>query len=606
MSVQKKIRLVSTNDEELGNESEAIQEALGRIEAENALELATHARARAEALARAIAEGKLRHENELLALLDVKSRTDLLLLNEVQIRIELEREYIVATNEKAQLETSLINETKDKIHAANHEKSQFEIRLGEEQISHEAHEKAAKLHIEAKSLAQEKAKHEAQIAEALATQIRHDKESLSLLNGKLIAETARAEGAKQVVLHHEEAIACLKQAELEESEVIRLEMQAKQIAHDRIDSVQALKVAAQQRVAIELLATQGIETQLKAEHEAVMIAKNREKIARAAKQAADDKIAYEKEFAEQSERSIEQDSLAVKQFDHHLQLINDRIKIAEQQAFLMGKSCLAEEQKLALETAVVDSERERISIENSAIDALNKKLALEQALLKTAKLRRYTENKAIAEISIRMDVELKAIEADNARITLEVAATEILEAQLRVEEELVASAKIREETEMHTLRVAKLRADSEAQAIQAEAELLQAHTYANKLAQQHYQTARNLQQFIDERINDERFYLELENKVCAAEMQRRNAIKSRKESEQHYLEEVEKRIVAENQVALVSNQHQIAEHRARQVALNKWKSEKQALLDMNNNPEFEQSLISIPGNNLHPKQITLN
>ena len=62
MSAQKKIRLVSSQGNEFGAETLAIHETRGRIEAENAAELAVHVRARAEAHARAIAEGKLRNE----------------------------------------------------------------------------------------------------------------------------------------------------------------------------------------------------------------------------------------------------------------------------------------------------------------------------------------------------------------------------------------------------------------------------------------------------------------------------------------------------------------------------------------------------------------
>ena len=75
--------------------------------------------------------------------------------------------------------------------------------------------------------------------------------------------------------------------------MLQLEVQAKHVAQGRIDSVRELKVAAQQRVDVELLAASGIEIQLKAEKKAIAAASRHTEIAAVAKQAADEKFALE-------------------------------------------------------------------------------------------------------------------------------------------------------------------------------------------------------------------------------------------------------------------------------------------------------------------------
>lgn len=391
----------------------------------------------------------------------------------------------------------------------------------------------------------------------------------------------------------EEAIRLLNQAESEEKELLMLENQAKQIALGRIESVRDLKIVAQQRVDVEMLAAQGIEIQLKAEKEALDAENSRVEIVALATQAANTRAAQDNQYAEQAAQSLQADQIAAQEFDHKLALINNRIELSEQRARLLIEECLAEESKLALDTAVMKADRERVEAEKMAMEALNKRLILDAELTQAASLRLQTENQAISEISLRMETELKAIEADNARIVLEVAAREILEAQLLTTEEVVAKAKVKEEIEIRSLRMSKLRADSEAQAAQAESEVLQAHDYANQLAQERIVTAQNLQQYIDERVRDELFYLELEQKKCAAEMLERDSAKARMEAEQRYLEEVEKRISAEIKATLVTNQRQIAEQLVQYAALDKWKTEKQTVLSLNTKTDFNPGVAAL-------------
>jgi hypothetical protein len=110
---------------------------------------------------------------------------------------------------------------------------------------------------------------------------------------------------------------------------------------------------------------------------------------------------------------------------------------------------------------------------------------------------------------------------------------------------------------------------------QSESDLLHAHRYANQLALQRAEAAKNLQNYIDERIQDEQFYLELEQKKCESEIVERDLAKERVMAKKRYLTEVESRITAEKQAALVSNQRQIAEQLLRQAALATWQNEKQ-------------------------------
>jgi len=421
---------------------------------------------------------------------------------------------------------------------------------------------------------------EEQIAKAIEEKIKIDNEALALLNGKLIAEVARAEGAQRVLREHEKAVLLLKQAEENECELLLLETQAKEVATAKLETIVELKIVAQQRVEAELMAARGIEIQLKAEKDATAAAVAQAEIAEYARQAAKTREAQDKQYSLKEEEQLKADQSAVQGFDHKLELINERIKIARQQAQLILDGCLVEEKKLQLENAVLLAERERVSIEQRATDALEKRLALQMELTQTATLRLQTENRAISEISLRMETELKAIEADNARIILEVAAREIIEAQLIVTEKIVSAAKMKEENEVRGLRMAKLRAEAEARAAQAESDAFQAHTYANQLALQRLEVAENLQIFIDERVKDEKFYLELGLKKCDAEKREGNLAKVRLEAEKNYLNEVEMRISAESQAVLVTNQRQIAEQLLRLAALDKWSLEKQTVLGL--------------------------
>ncbi len=597
MSVQKRIRLVSSQGDEFPAEAIAMQEARGRIEAENAVELAGHARARAEAQARAIAERKLCQENDLLALIEARSKAELQLLNEVNIRCELEKELITAANEKKQLEISLVEVVKQKLNTEKQLKIDLEKSRHEELQAQAEFIKNATLKCEAATLAQEKSIQEEKIFNVIQDKIDTDKKALSLLEGKLIAEIARAEGAKRVLQQRQETLTLLLQAELEEKELMLFESQAKNIAQGKIESVRELKITVQKRVEVELLAALGIEMQLHAEEEALSAASSHVEISALAKQAAEGKFKKENEYAQQAERNLIADQIAEQELDHKLQLINERIKLAEKNAGLLLAERLAEEQKLALDNAVFIAEAERIEIEKEAVDALNKRLLLQDNLTILAQQHLQAENCAIEEISMRMETELKAIDSDNARISLEAGAREIMEAQLRVTEEIVSAAKKRGENEVIALRMAKLRAESEAQAAQAESDLMQAHTYANKLANQRKVAAQNLQKFIDERVQDEQFYLELEQRKCDAEVRECSLAKSRVEAGQRCLNEIEARIAVEKQAELISNQRQIAEQLMRQLAQAKWKSEKQAVLDLHSGLEAHIKLMPLSGLN---------
>ncbi len=593
MIVQKKIRLVSSQTDKFSAEAIAMQEARGRIEAENAVELAVHVRARAEAQARAIAERKLRQENNLLASIEATSKAEWQLVNEVNIRLELEKELIAAANEKRQLESSLMQAVKQKLHTENQLKFDFEKRRNEELLAQEQHINTATLEREAAALAQERAIQEEKISHVIQDKIDTDKEALSLLEGRLIAEIARAEGAKRVLQQRQDALTLLHQAELEEKELMLLESQVKNIAQGRIESVRELKIAAQKRVEVELLAARGIEIQLHAEEEALSAASSQAEISALAKQAADARLKKENEYAKQAERNLISDKIAEQKIDKKLQLINQRIKLAEQNVGLMLAECLAEEQNLALEKSVFIAEKERIKIEKEAVNALSKRLILQENLSVLAKKRLQTENCAIAEISMRMEVELKAIDSDNARIVLEAGAREIMEAQLRVTEEIVTTAKKREVNEVLALRKAKSLAESEAQAAQAESDLMHAYTYASKLANLRSVAAQNLQKLIDERVRDEEFYLELEQKKCDAKMREGLLAKTRVEAEQRCLNEIEARITAEKQAELITNQRQIAEQLMRKLAQDKWKIEKKAVLDLHSGSEAHIKLMPL-------------
>ena len=583
MAAQKKIRLVSSQSDELRSEMFAIQEARARVEAENSLELAVHVRARAEAQARAIAEGKLRQENDLLALIEIRKSADLKLVKEVQENLAIETRLKAETNEKLQLEANLKIEIQNKLIAAEQAKLDLRSRVADEMNARDINKKAATLDREAASLAQEKARFDEEITRVLAEKISSDKEALSLLEGKLIAETARAEGARRLVQDRAGTLSLLKQAELEEIELSQCEIQTKKIAQDRIVSVENLKIVAQQRVEVELLAARGIEIQLKAEQDAVDAANKHTEQAKLAKQAADARSILENEHSIKAAQQLAVDELIAKEIDIKLDLINQRIQIAEQQVKLLVETRQAEENKLELENAVLITRHERIEKEQKAIEVFNEKLLIEEKLCKLAQLKIQAENDAIDTISQRMEAEQQAIDADNARFELEARAKEIFVAQLKVTEEIVVAAKLKEECEISVLRMSKFRAEAETQAAQAESDLIQAHKYANKLALKREVAARDLKVIVDERVLDEQFYLELDHKIFQAEVNEHNLTKDRVQAKQRYLAEVEARISAEKQAALVSSQRQIAEQLLRQSALEKSNKEKQILMALKPN-----------------------
>ena len=254
----------------------------------------------------------------------------------------------------------------------------------------------------------------------------------------------------------------------------------------------------------------------------------------------------------------------------------------------------------------VEAEAEAVQAESDLVQAhihasklANQRVIVAQNLLKV-------ENEAIAEISLRMEIEQKTIDADNIRIAQEVAVKEIVAAKLAITEDMIAAAKLKEEAAVNSLRVAKLRAEAEAEAAQAESDLVQAHIYASQLASQRVITAQNLQKCIAERIRDEAFYLELDKKIYEAEMTERNMARDRVLTKQNFLNEVEARIAAEKQAALVTNQRQIAEQLLRQAALAKWKSEKQAVMALKPGMEFDPGILKLSKQINLTDQISLN
>ena len=765
MSVQNKIRLVSSQSNKSGAETLAINEAYARVEAENSAALAAEARARAEAHARAIAEGRLRQENELLAMIEARKLADLKLVHDVHERLAMEGQLMASAHEKLRLEASLIKAAQFRLSAEKTAKLDHETRIREEQISREQCEKTSALDREASALEQEIFMQKERIENALKERNIFDKEALALLEGKLIAETARADGARSLAQERAEAIAILKQVEIEESELLECEQQAKLIAQGRINAIKELKFFAQKKVDVEILAARGIEIQLQAEEEAVMVANKHAEISAVASLAADTRATQDKIYTQQTMQQLEADTLAISEFDQKLELINQRIIGAEQYANLRVAECLIEEEKFELEHAVMTASRERIATEAMIVEEINSKLTLEENFrsisqlqlkveneavvaislrieieqkkidadntriaqeatvteivaaelavaedmfaaatlkeeaavnsLRVAKLRAEAEaeavqaesdlvqahihasklanqrvivaqnllkveNEAIAEISLRMEIEQKAIDADNIRIAQEAAIKEIVAAKLVVTEDMIAAAKLKEEAAVNSLRVAKLRAEAEAEAAQAESDLVQSHIYASQLASQRVITAQNLQKCIaeriqdetlreenlladaeaeaaqtesdllqahiyasqlvsqrviaaqnlqkciDERIQDEAFYLELDKKIYEAEMTERNMARDRVLRKQNFLNEVEARIAAEKQAALVTNQRQIAEQLLRQAALAKWKSEKQTVMALKPGMEFDPGILKLSKQINLTDQISLN
>lgn len=577
MSAQKRIKLVSSQSKVSHAEALAIQESKTCMEMENSAVLAAQVRARAEAQARAIAEGKLRHENELLVLIEERKSSDLKLVDKLNTRTNQEKALLAINLEKLNLENNLSLALEKRISTEKQAIAEINARIIEEKKSSESFEKTTLLEREAASIAREKLKQNEQISAALNEKNKNDKIALSLLEAKSIAEMSRTEGTNKLIEERKKSILLTQQLEKEEQELFQLESSAKRLIEEKIENVNRLKLAAQQRVEEEMLAAQGIQFQLKAEEEAIAKAKKHAEISEKAIQAAALCTAQEQKLTQRAEQELKNNEIATHEFDQKLILINERIQIAEKLAKLRISERMHEDKKLQEESKVANVIKERIATEKSAIHALNKKLSLESDLRQVAALQIKIENDAIAAISLRMETEQKSIDTDNIRITQETTKTEILAAQIKVDEEIILEEKKKEQISMIALRSSKFRAKAEAKAAQAESELHQAHKYATQLAQSRFDTAQNLQQFIDERIQDEQFYLELERRKCEVEMLERNLAKDRREAKQRYLTEIESRIAAEKQAALVTSQRQIAEQLLRQTALDKWKMEKDVI-----------------------------
>ena len=89
-------------------------------------------------------------------------------------------------------------------------------------------------------------------------------------------------------------------------------------------------------------------------------------------------------------------------------------------------------------------------------------------------------------------------------------------------------------------------------------------------------------------------------------MTERNMARDRVLTKQNFLNEVEARIAAEKQAALVTNQRQIAEQLLRQAALAKWKSEKQTVMALKPGMEFDPGILKLSKQINLTDQISLN
>jgi hypothetical protein len=264
------------------------------------------------------------------------------------------------------------------------------------------------------------------------------------------------------------------------------------------------------------------------------------------------------------------------------QLVSSADEVLSKRMLLQEEFAQMQILRLETESYVINEISIRMDLELKAVEAGNERIQLEISTKEMIAAQLNIANEILAnEISIRMDLELKAVEADNERIQLEISTKEMIAAQLSIANEILAAEKLKNDREVVSLQIAKLRLATETDVAQAEAETLQAHSYANQLAHQRIEAAKNLQQYIDERVRDEQHYLALNLKRGDIELQERNAALARLDAEQGYFAEIEKRIAAENKAALVMNQRQIAEQLATQAAQRKWKMEKQTVLSLN-------------------------